>query len=369
MVLPEVGRQGQERLKSSSVLLVGTGGLGAPAGLYLAAAGVGRLGLVDFDAVDASNLQRQVTFGTDDVGRSKVVATRDRLRGINPHVDFDLHELRLDSSNALGILEDYDVVVDGTDNFASRYLVNDACVLLHKPHVYGSIFRFEGQASVFWAQHGPCYRCLFPEPPEPGVVPDCAEGGVLGVLPAVIGSIQASEALKLLLGIGEPLLGRLLLYDALAQRTREIRLQRDPQCIACGDHPQIHELIDYDDFCAAQASTPHEEGAGMQRLSALQLKEKLAKGEAPVILDVREPFEWEICNLQAQGAQLIPLNDLPKRLGELSPEQSIVVVCRTGVRSAHAVRYLTQEGYRDVANLEGGMQAWAQSVDPTMPQY
>jgi adenylyltransferase/sulfurtransferase len=331
---------------------------------------VGRLGLADYDVVDVSNLQRQVIFSAHDVGRSKVEAAAARLRGINPHVQFDVHDVRVDSGNAMSLFADYDVIVDGTDNFATRYLVNDACVLLRKPHVYGSIFRFEGQASVFWAQRGPCYRCLFPEPPAPGTIPDCAEGGVLGVLPAVIGSIQATETLKILLGIGETLLGRVLLFDALAQRTRQITLQRDRRCAVCGDEPQIRELIDYDAFCAAQvATTLDNKETSMRALSAVQLHQKLEQGESPIILDVREPFEWEICNLQPQGAQLIPLNDLAKRLGELSPEQPIVVVCRTGVRSAHAVRFLTQEGFTDVANLDGGIRAWAQTVDPSMPQY
>jgi adenylyltransferase/sulfurtransferase len=369
LILPEIGQEGQERLKRSSVLLVGAGGLGAPAGMYLAAAGVGRLGLVDFDVVDASNLHRQVTYSADDVGRSKLQATRERLHGINPHVTFDLHEVRLDSSNALSILQSYDVIVDGTDNFATRYLVNDACVLLGKPDVYGSIFRFEGQVAVFWSARGPCYRCLFPQPPAPGVVPDCAEGGVLGVLPGIIGSLQASEALKILLGIGEPLIGRLLLYDALAQRTRELRLQRDPACVVCGDAPQIRELIDYDAFCTGGAVTSRDETA--EELTASQLAARLDAGDAPAILDVREPFEWDICNLGRQGARLIPLGQLPQRLGELESERQrdIVVVCHTGVRSAFAVRLLRDAGFERVANLEGGMHSWAQTVDPHMPQY
>jgi len=365
VILPEVGLEGQKRLKASSVLIVGAGGLGAPAGMYLAAAGVGRIGLVDFDVVEASNLQRQVTYSAADVGRSKVVATQERLQGINPHVQFDLHEVRVQADNALALLEPYDVIVDGTDNFPTRYLINDACALLGKPDVYGSIFRFEGQASVFWVGHGPCYRCLFPEPPAPGVVPDCAEGGVLGVLPGIVGSLQAMEAVKLLLGIGEPLLGRLLLYDALAQQTRTLRLQRDPSCALCGDNPRIQSLVDAEEVCGVN---PPQENIP-RALNASQLAERLASGHAPLILDVREPFEWDICNLEPQGARLIPLQQLPQRLDELDPQQEIVVVCHTGVRSAYAARFLEEAGFARVINLEGGMQGWAASVDPGMARY
>ncbi len=366
LVLPEVGPEGQRRLKAASVLVVGTGGLGAPLGMYLAAAGVGRLGLVDFDVVDMTNLQRQVTFATGDVGRRKLEATRERLHGINPHVQIDLHEKRLDSSNALEILRDYDVVVDGTDNFPTRYLVNDACVLLGKPNVYGSIFRFEGQASVFWAERGPCYRCLYEEPPPPGLVPSCAEGGVLGVLPGIVGCIQAAETLKLLLHTGEPLIGRLLLFDALAMRFRELRLRKNPACVVCGETPTVRHLIDYEQFCGIRPAA-REEGVGIPNMSALELKERLDRGAAVYVLDVREPSEWEICRLE--GATLIPLRLLPQRFDEVPRDQDVVVHCKTGGRSAKAVEFLRQQGYTRVHNLAGGILAWGRSVDPRLPRY
>ncbi|UCE03343.1 MAG: molybdopterin-synthase adenylyltransferase MoeB [Candidatus Latescibacterota bacterium] len=369
LTLPEVGPEGQKRLKASSVLLVGAGGLGAPLGMYLAAAGVGRLGLVDFDVVDYSNLQRQVTYATDDVGRSKLEVARERLRGINPHVQVDTHELMLESANALEILKPYDVVVDGSDNFPTRYLVNDACVLLRKPNVYGSIFRFEGQASVFCAQKGPCYRCLYEEPPPPGLVPSCAEGGVLGVLPGIVGCIQATETLKLLLEQGEPLIGRLLLFDALAMRFRQLKLRKNPQCVLCGEAPTIRELIDYAEFCgiAPQSPQSQEASAVQGEITPVQLKQRLDQGDALYLLDVREPVEWEICNLD--GATLIPLGQLQQRAEEVPRDSEIVVHCKMGGRSARAAALLRQLGYERVLNLAGGIKAWAQTVDPSMPQY
>ncbi len=390
--LPEVGVEGQRRLKASSVLIVGTGGLGAPLGMYLAAAGIGRLGLVDFDAVEASNLQRQVLFSSQDIGRAKLDATRERLHGINPHVQIDVHETRLESSNAMEILRPYDVVVDGTDNFPTRYLVNDACVLLGKPNVYDSIFRFEGQASVFWAERGPCYRCLYEEPPPPGLVPSCAEGGVLGVLPGIVGSIQAIETIKLLLGAGDTLIGRLLLFDALGMRFRELRLRKNSDCAVCGDSPRVRELIDYEAFCgmdavanAAGAATAATESAGAGAaqhagsaalaadgsahgdITPRELSERLARGETPFVLDVREPFEWEICRLQ--GATLIPLRELPKRVAEVPRDRDIVVHCKLGGRSAKAAAFLRQSGYDRVLNLTGGIRAWSETVDPSLPAY
>lgn len=366
LMLPEVGPEGQRRLKASSVLVVGTGGLGAPLGMYLAAAGVGRIGLVDFDVVEASNLQRQVTYSTADVGRGKLEATRERLQGINPHVQIDLHETRLESSNALDILRPYDVVADGTDNFPTRYLVNDACAFLDKPNVYGSIFRFEGQASVFWAGRGPCYRCLYEEPPPPGLVPSCAEGGVLGVLPGIVGSIQATEAIKLLLGEGEALLGRLLLFDALHMRFRELRLRRNPDCALCGESPRIRELIDYEAFCGvAQAADAGVAADG--DITPAQLHARLQRGDEFFVLDVREPHEWEICRLE--GATLIPLRELPARVEEVPRDREVVVHCKLGGRSAKAAAYLREAGYARVLNLKGGIRAWSESVDSSLPTY
>jgi molybdopterin/thiamine biosynthesis adenylyltransferase/rhodanese-related sulfurtransferase len=368
LMLPEVGVEGQSRLKSASVLVVGAGGLGAPLGMYLAAAGVGRLGLVDFDVVDFTNLQRQVSYATADVGRRKLEAMRERLHGINPHIQIDVHEIRLDSANALDILRPYDVVVDGTDNFPTRYLVNDACVLLGKPNVYGSIFRFEGQAAVFWAERGPCYRCLYEEPPPPGLVPSCAEGGVLGVLPGIVGCIQAAETIKLLLGTGEPLIGRLLLFDALSMRFRELRLRKNPQCVICGESPRIRALIDYEEFCGvrppAAAVAP---AAATGRITPAELKSCLDGGQRPFILDVREPAEWQICRLD--GATLIPLRELPQRLDEVPRDGDVVVHCKMGGRSAKAAQLLRERGYTRVLDLEGGILAWARSVDPQMAQY
>jgi adenylyltransferase/sulfurtransferase len=363
LVLPEVTIEGQRRLKRSSVLLVGAGGLGSPAALYLAAAGVGRLGIVEFDLVDASNLQRQVLHDTGFVGRPKLDSAAARLHALNPHVELEPHPAALTRENALEILGRYDVIVDGTDNFETRYLTNDACHLLGKPNVYGSVFRFEGQASVFWSQRGPCYRCLYPEPPPPGLAPSCAEGGVLGVLPGVVGGLQATETLKLLLGIGEPLIGRLLLYDALAMRFDEVRLRKDPDCPLCGTKPTIRELQDYPAFCATGRGGPEPPG---ETIAAAELKRRLDAGEALRILDVREPHEWEICHLE--GARLVPLGSLGERLHELDPATTWVVHCRSGARSAKAAVQLRRAGFR-VLDLQGGILAWAREVDPSLASY
>jgi adenylyltransferase/sulfurtransferase len=373
LILPEVGIDGQRRLKAGRVLCVGAGGLGSPAALYLAAAGVGTIGIIDFDAVDASNLQRQILHGTPDVGRSKLQSARDRLSALNPEVRIETHETALTSKNALALFRDYDVILDGTDNFATRYLVNDACVLLGKPNAYGSIFRFEGQASVFATKNGPCYRCLYPEPPPPGLVPSCAEGGVLGVLPGVIGTIQATESIKLLLGGGSTLIGRLLLYDAWNMRFRELKLRRDPACPVCGDHPTVRELIDYDQFCgitqpAAVAAASGALPADLE-VSVEQLKDIQTAGRPLYLLDVREPHEFQICRIP--GSTLIPLGQLPARVTELptgagAPE--IIVHCRSGVRSAKAVRQLQERGIAS-RNLKGGILAWIDRIDPTLPKY
>jgi adenylyltransferase/sulfurtransferase len=364
--MPEVGMDGQLKLKSAKVALIGTGGLGAPLGMYLAAAGVGRIGLVDFDVVDFTNLQRQVIHGTKDVGRKKLDSAADTMLDINPYVEIDRHEVALSSENALQILKDYDIVVDGTDNFPTRYLVNDACVLLGKPNVYGSIFRFEGQATVFAYEGGPCYRCLYPEPPPPGLVPSCAEGGVLGILPGTIGLIQATETVKLILGIGEPLVGRLLLYDALAMRFRELKLRRNPECPVCGDHPTIRELIDYQEFCGIP-NQPHEPVAVEGDIDPVEVKAKIDRGDPFVLIDVREPHEYQICRIPY--AKLIPLGDLPKRVNELDSADEIVAHCKSGMRSAKAVDFLKQAGFRKVRNMKGGILAWSDKVDPTVPKY
>ncbi|HET7461954.1 MAG TPA: molybdopterin-synthase adenylyltransferase MoeB [Longimicrobium sp.] len=373
LILDGVGEAGQRRLKQGRVLVVGAGGLGSPVAMYLAAAGVGTIGIADFDVVDTTNLQRQVIHGTSWVGRPKLDSARDRIGEINPLVTVVPHAERLTSANALDVVRPYDVVIDGTDNFPTRYLLNDACVLLGKPNVYGSILRWEGQASVFWAGHGPCYRCLFAEPPPPGMVPNCAEGGVLGVLPGIVGSIQAAEALKLLLGTGEPLTGRLLLFDALRMRFREMRLRRDPECPACGENPSIHELIDYERFCGlGPGATATEGGMSEQEIPEItpgELKERLDRGDRLTIIDVREPFEWNIGNLEPQGARLIPLGELPERLDEVSPDDEVVLHCRSGARSARALELLRQEGYRRVWNLKGGILAWSDQVDPSIPKY
>jgi adenylyltransferase/sulfurtransferase len=396
LIMPEVTVEGQKRLKAGRVLLVGAGGLGAPMAMYLAAAGVGRIGIVDFDVVDASNLQRQVIYGISDVGKPKLEVVRRRLLDINPHIEVVLHETRLTSENALEILRDYDIVADGTDNFPTRYLVNDACVLLGKPNVYGSIFRFEGQASVFYSRVGPCYRCLYPEPPPPGLVPSCAEGGVLGILPGVVGLIQATEVVKLLLGRGEPLIGRLLLYDALGMRFRELRLRKDPKCPVCGENPTIRELIDYEEFCGVPGAQTAEEinrevqrmveamlqqtGGGrapegaatavepaLRSVQPRELKARLDSGEPILLVDVREPHEAQICQLP--GSLLIPLRELPQRMGELPRDREIVFYCKMGSRSAQAALFLAHQGFDNVANLAGGLLAWAAEVDPEMPTY
>ena len=367
LILPEVGVDGQRRLKQSRVLCVGAGGLGSPAAMYLAAAGVGTLGLVDFDVVDLSNLQRQLLHGTSDVGRPKLDSAADRLREVNPHVRIEPHHTALTSANALDLLREYDVILDGTDNFPTRYLVNDACVLLRKPNAFGSIFRFEGQASVFGVEGGPCYRCLYPEPPPPGLVPSCAEAGVLGVLPGIIGTIQATETIKLLLGIGQPLIGRFLVFEALRMRFRELTLRRDPECPVCGDQPTVTALIDYEQFCGVAPSTPDAGAASDPDIAPRALRDWMASGTPPVVLDVREPQEWDICHLP--GAVLIPLGDLPQRIGELDPQVPVVCQCRSGIRSARAAQFLRLQGFRDVRNLTGGILAWSDEVDPTVPKY
>lgn len=369
LVLPEVGPEGQERLKAGSVALVGAGGLGSPAALYLAAAGVGRIGLLDFDAVDGTNLQRQVLYGTSDVGRPKVEAAIERLTDLNPHVEIVPHPIRLEAGNALEILERYDVVVDGADNFGARYVVNDACVLLGKPNVHGSIHRFEGLASVFWAGRGPCYRCLYPEPPPPGEVPSCAEGGVLGVLPGVVGTIQAIEALKILLGIGEPLLGRLLVFDALAMSFHEMAIRRDPGCALCGESPTIREVADLPAaYCAGEAAAPADaDGLAPWEISAEGLKSRLDRGDPLLVVDVRTPGEWEIAKIP--GAVLIPMQELPQRARELDREAEIVLYCHVGGRSAFALRWLRSRGYESAKHLVGGIDAWSTDVDPAVPRY
>jgi molybdopterin/thiamine biosynthesis adenylyltransferase/rhodanese-related sulfurtransferase/molybdopterin converting factor small subunit len=364
LIMPEVGTEGQLKLKAAKVLLVGTGGLGAPLGLYLAAAGVGRIGLVDFDVVDFTNLQRQVIHGTSDVGRKKLDSAADRMHEINPFVRIDKHEVALSSENALDILKDYDIVVDGTDNFPTRYLVNDACVLLGKPNVYGSIFRFEGQATVFAYEGGPCYRCLYPEPPPPGLVPSCAEGGVLGILPGTIGLIQATETVKLILGIGESLVGRLLLYDALAMRFRELKLRKNRECPVCGDHPTVTKLIDYQQFCGIPQPQPEAPVEG--DIDPTEVKEKIDRGDKFLLLDVREPHEYQICNIPT--AKLIPLGQLAQHLDELDRDIEIVAHCKSGMRSAKAVGLLQENGFR-ARNMKGGILAWSDKVDPSVPKY
>ena len=374
LILPEVGMEGQKKLKRASILLIGTGGLGAPLGMYLSAAGVGRLGLVDFDVVDHSNLQRQVIHGTSNVGQPKIKSAEARIRDINPHVELDLYEEPFTSENAFRIAEGYDIIIDGTDNFPTRYLVNDVSVMLGKPNVYGAIFRFDGQASVFHHQGGPCYRCLYPEPPEPGLVPSCAEGGVLGILPGIIGLIQATEAIKIILGQGTTLSGRLLMFDALGMKFREMKIRRDPACPVCGDKPTITELIDYQQFCGAVAATtdkkPEEQGQMVKQsdwdISVQELKKLRDEKKNFVLLDVREPHEYQICNL---GGKLIPLGTLNGHLGELDKEAQIVVHCRSGGRSAKAVNAMRAAGFKNVWNVQGGILAWADQVDPSVPKY
>jgi adenylyltransferase/sulfurtransferase len=371
LIMPEVGMEGQQKLKAAKVLCIGAGGLGSPLALYLTAAGVGTLGIVDFDVVDYTNLQRQIIHTTADVGRKKLDSAADKLKAINPFVNLRTFDTKLTSANALDLFRDFDIVADGTDNFPTRYLVNDACVLTGKPNVYGSIFRFEGQASVFATEEGPCYRCLYPEPPPPGLVPSCAEGGVLGILPGLVGVIQATETIKLILGQGDSLVGRLLLVDALGMKFRELKLRKNPDCPACGTHRTITKLIDYDQFCgirgveSAPASQEKTEGK-MAEISVEELKKKLDNKEDIFILDVREPHEYQICNL---NGHLIPLNDLPKRVGELDSSREIVAHCKMGGRSAKAVAFLQQSGFKKVSNLTGGISAWAERVDPKMPKY
>jgi len=365
LIMPEVGMEGQLKLKQAKVLCIGAGGLGSPLALYLAAAGVGTLGIVDFDVVDYTNLQRQIIHGTEDVGRKKLDSAADTLAEINPNVEIRKFDTRLTSANALELFREFDIIADGTDNFPTRYLVNDACVLTGKPNVYGSIFRFEGQASVFATKEGPCYRCLYPEPPPPGLVPSCAEGGVLGILPGLVGVIQATETIKLILGSGEPLIGRLLLVDALAMRFRELKLRKNPDCPACGAHPTVTALIDYNQFCGIrgeEAAAPNT----MRDMTVEELKQRLDKGDDLFVLDVREPHEYQICNL---GGHLIPLNDLPKRVSELDSSREIVVHCKMGGRSAKAVDFLRQSGFSRVYNLAGGINAWAERIDPKVPKY
>ena len=382
LILPEVGMEGQQKLKAAKVLCVGTGGLGAPLALYLAAAGVGTLGLIDFDVVDASNLQRQIIHSTETVGMLKVDSAEKMLKGLNPHMKIVKHNTMLTSANALEIFKDYDVIADGTDNFQTRYLVNDACVLTGKPNAYGSIFRFEGQASVFATKEGPCYRCLYPEPPPPGLVPSCAEGGVLGILPGLVGIIQATEVIKLILGIGEPLVGRLLLVDALGMNFRTLKLRKNPDCPACGTHPTVTELIDYDQFCGIEKPTsvgPLEVARdksvanapivdGIPQISVEELKRKLDAKQDVFVLDVREPHEYPIANL---GAPLIPVGELEKRVGELAAQKDreIVIHCRSGSRSQKAALILKNAGFKNVENLAGGILAWADKIDPSMPKY
>ena len=369
LTLDEVGLEGQARLKAARVLCVGAGGLGSPAALYLAAAGVGTMGLVDFDVVDVTNLQRQVLYTTADIGRPKLDAAAERLTAMNPGLNLELHYVTLDAGNALELVEQYDVILDGTDNFTARYLVNDACVLARRPNAYGSIFRFEGQASVFGAPGGPCYRCLHPEPPPPGLVPSCAEAGVLGVLPGIIGTIQATEAIKLILGIGEPLIGRFVIFDALRMRFREIKLSRDPDCAVCGDHPSIHQLTAYEGYCSTV--DPRTQGPTDPRthmdITVKELKERMDRGDAPTLIDVREPSEAAICSIP--GAVLIPQGQLPQQLASFDKNQEIVVHCKSGGRSARAVQFMTQQGFTNARNLTGGVLAWIDQVDPSQPKY
>jgi adenylyltransferase/sulfurtransferase len=377
LIMPEVGMAGQRKLKAASVLLIGAGGLGSPLAMYLAAAGVGRIGLVDYDVVSYSNLQRQVIHGTDDVGRPKLESARDRINQINPFVQVELHPHPLTSANAMAIMAPYDVIVDGTDNFPTRYLTNDACVLLGKPNVYGSIFRFDGQVSVFYAEEGPCYRCLFPEPPPPGLVPSCAEGGVLGVLPGTVGALQATETIKLILGKGDSLIGRLLLYDALTMTFDEVKLRKNPDCPVCGENPTVTELIDYEQFCGMPAhdhslytsGVDSEALADVPQMTPRELKTRLDADEQLTILDVREPHEWEISNLSQYGARLIPKGQVLEHMGELDTAQEIVVQCRTGGRSAEVVMLLQEHGFSKLHNLDGGINRWAEEVEPSMPTY
>ncbi|MBV9299105.1 MAG: molybdopterin-synthase adenylyltransferase MoeB [Verrucomicrobia bacterium] len=369
LIMPEVTLDGQKRIKAASVLCIGTGGLGSPLALYLAAAGIGRLGLVDYDVVDFSNLQRQILHGTEDVGRKKLNSARDRIKAINPNVQVDLHDMMFRSENAMQLVQPYDIVIDGTDNFPTRYLSNDVCVLTKKPNVYGSIFRFDGQCTVF-APHlgGPCYRCMFPEPPPPGMVPSCAEGGVLGVLPGIIGVVQAIEAIKMIIGIGDSLIGRLVSFDALKLRFQEFKIRKDPECPICGEHPTIHELIDYDQFCGIpQADAEAAKELQVPTITATELKTKIDRKDKFVLVDVREQFEYDISRIP--GSRLIPLGELPARLSELDSADEIVLHCKVGGRSAKALRILQEAGFRKLNNLQGGITAWSDEVDPSIPKY
>jgi sulfur-carrier protein adenylyltransferase/sulfurtransferase len=369
LIMPEVTLDGQKRIKAASVLCIGTGGLGSPIALYLAAAGIGRLGLVDFDVVDFSNLQRQILHSTEDVGRKKLNSAKDRIKAVNPNVQVELHDMMFRSENAMQVVQDYDIVIDGTDNFPTRYLSNDVCVLAKKPNIYGSIFRFDGQCTVF-APHlgGPCYRCMFPEPPPPGMVPSCAEGGVLGVLPGIIGVIQAIEAIKLIIGIGDSLIGRLVSFDALQLRFKEFKIRKDPSCPICGDQPTIHELIDYDQFCGIpQADAEAAKELEVPTITATELKTKIDRKDNFVLVDVREPFEYDISRIP--GSKLIPLGELPARLSELDSADDIVLHCKVGGRSAKALKILQEAGFRKLNNLQGGITAWSDEVDPSIPKY
>jgi sulfur-carrier protein adenylyltransferase/sulfurtransferase len=368
LILPEVGMEGQQKLKAAKVLCVGTGGLGSPMAFYLAAAGIGTLGLVDFDVVDASNLQRQIIHSTRDIGRKKLDSAAEKLTALNPALKVVKHETMLSSANALEILKDYDVVADGTDNFPTRYLVNDACVLLGKPNVYGSIFRFEGQASVFATKEGPCYRCLYPEPPPPGLVPSCAEGGVLGILPGLVGVIQATEVIKMILGNGNPLIGRLLLVDALNMKFRELKLRKNHECPVCGDHPTVTKLIDYEQFCGIVPQSAQEANVknGIPQISVKELKRRIDAGEDVQLIDVREPYEFQIAQI---GGKLIPQNDVPNRLNEIDRSREVVVHCKSGGRSQRIAEFLKQAGYEKVANVAGGITAWSDEIDPKVPKY
>jgi sulfur-carrier protein adenylyltransferase/sulfurtransferase len=368
LIIPDVGMTGQKRLKNAKVLCVGAGGLGSPALLYLAAAGVGTLGIVDFDVVDESNLQRQVIHGQSDIGRPKAESARDSIREINPYVNVIVHQERLDSDNAMQIFADYDLIVDGTDNFATRYLVNDACVLLGKPYVWGSIYRFDGQASVFWAEYGPCYRCLYPEPPPPGMVPSCAEGGVLGVLCASIGSIQVNEAIKLIAGIGEPLAGRLMIYDALEMTYRSVRVRKDPECPVCGKNPTVTELIDYEEFCGAVSEEAQEAAAG-STITARQLKDMQDADENIFLVDVREPNEYEIVSIP--GSVLIPKGEFLSgaALERLPQDKRVVLHCKSGARSAECLAIVKNAGFSDAVHVGGGVLSWVATIDPSLPSY
>ena len=366
LIMPEVGMEGQQKLKAARVLCIGAGGLGSPLALYLAAAGVGTLGIVDFDVVDFTNLQRQIIHSTADVGRKKLESAGEKLKAINPFINLKTYETRLSSENALDLFREFDIVADGTDNFPTRYLVNDACVLTGKPNVYGSIFRFEGQASVFATEQGPCYRCLYPEPPPPGLVPSCAEGGVLGILPGLVGVMQATEVIKLILGAGEPLIGRLLLIDALGMKFRELKLRKNPDCPMCGKNRTIHQLIDYFEFCGMRGEEAPAQNLQVPEITPRELKSRLDGGDDLYILDVREPHEYQICNIQGH---LLPLGELPRRVHELDSSREIVAHCRSGKRSAEAVDFLRKAGFRKIHNLKGGILAWSDEVDPSVPKY